>query len=349
MGARKRREAILLALTSAERRELERLSRSRSAPAGEVERARMLLDYADGVSVTELARRLDTDRSKVYRCIEKARQFGAMEALEDRPRKGKQISITQEARMWLIALASQDPIELGYSEKVWTMELLARHARENCQIAGHRSLRRLAKGTAHKILAEAEISPYRTTRLTQSTVSPVEATADVQCLYQEVKIVRKRGQPESEPAMPVVLYGEKHGGPAEDGNYVNVASIGVFVGIDVHTGYIHGLAGESNGGVQFVQFLKHLHAGYPKKTKLRLALHNHSSHISRESLEFLTAMPDRFDLIFSRKHDVWLKLVEVLFGKMTRKALRCVTVSAKSDLISRLNEYWLCLNKESAS
>ena len=55
--ARKSKRASLV-LTQEQRATLQVLSASRVAPAREVERAKVMLGYADGVSITELQRRL---------------------------------------------------------------------------------------------------------------------------------------------------------------------------------------------------------------------------------------------------------------------------------------------------
>jgi hypothetical protein len=57
--------------------------------------------------------------------------------LEDRPRPGKEPTITAEAKAWLVSLACQKPKELGYPHELWTTRLLARHAREHGPAAGH--------------------------------------------------------------------------------------------------------------------------------------------------------------------------------------------------------------------
>src|SRR5260370_7088972 len=77
---------------------------------------------------------------KVRRYIERAKTDGAMAALDDRPRPGKEPTITVEAKTWGVALACRKPKELGYPHEVWTTRLLAAHAREPGPRQGHRRL-----------------------------------------------------------------------------------------------------------------------------------------------------------------------------------------------------------------
>ena len=80
------------------RRILERIARSRSASAQRVERARILLVYAGGRTVSAIAPDLGTNRPKVERCVDKGLQLGPLAALGDLPRPGRPATIPAAAR-----------------------------------------------------------------------------------------------------------------------------------------------------------------------------------------------------------------------------------------------------------
>jgi Homeodomain-like domain len=80
--------------------------------------------------------------------------YGALAALDDRPRPGKEPVITPEAKAWLVSLACDKAKEHGYPHELWTTRLLARHARERGPEAGHQCLARLVQGTVCKILGQ---------------------------------------------------------------------------------------------------------------------------------------------------------------------------------------------------
>jgi hypothetical protein len=73
--ARKSERASLV-LTQEQRTTLQELSSSRVASAREVERAKVMLGYADGESITELQRRLGFSRPMIYRCVDKVSNAG---------------------------------------------------------------------------------------------------------------------------------------------------------------------------------------------------------------------------------------------------------------------------------
>jgi Homeodomain-like domain len=84
-----------------------------------------------------------------------------MAALDDSPRPGKEPTITDAARAWVVSLACQKPRGLGYPHELWTTRLLARHVRETAETAGHPCLRRLAQGTVCKILDQHDVQPHK--------------------------------------------------------------------------------------------------------------------------------------------------------------------------------------------
>lgn len=73
--ARKTKGAALV-LTTEHRTMLTELAGSRTAPIREVERAKILLGYADGASISELMRRIGVGRPMICKCIDKALATG---------------------------------------------------------------------------------------------------------------------------------------------------------------------------------------------------------------------------------------------------------------------------------
>src|SRR6516165_4346509 len=99
------RQAVELAMTSEEIAQLTSVSHSRTERASRVERARMLLAYRKTPSFFAVAHRLGAHHQTVQRCVERAVAYGPLAALDDRPRPGKEPTITPEAKAWLVSLA----------------------------------------------------------------------------------------------------------------------------------------------------------------------------------------------------------------------------------------------------
>src|SRR6202171_5502081 len=147
------RHALEVVMRDEEVARLMALSRSRTEPASRVERARMLLAYRENPSFFAVAHALGVHHQTVQRCVERALAYGPMAALDDRPRSGKEPTITAEAKAWLVSLACCKAKELGYPHELWTTRLLARHAREPGPGGGAATLGQVAQGPVCTILA----------------------------------------------------------------------------------------------------------------------------------------------------------------------------------------------------
>ena len=153
------RRAIELSLEDADVERLRSIAQSRTEPASRVERARILLSYREDPSFFAVGRALGLHHQTVQRCVERAVVEGPMAALDDRPRPGREPSITLEAKAWLVDLACRKAKELGYPHELWTTRLLASHALASSVIEGSRP----GRGRS----SSAAIGPSTTARSTQ--------------------------------------------------------------------------------------------------------------------------------------------------------------------------------------
>ena len=90
------------------------IARSRTESASRVGRARMLLAYREDPSFFAVGRAVGAHHQTVQRCVERALAYGPMAALDDRPRPGREATITAEAKAWVVDLACRKAKELGY-------------------------------------------------------------------------------------------------------------------------------------------------------------------------------------------------------------------------------------------
>src|SRR5215813_1137442 len=95
------RRVIALPTDAKQRQRLLEISRSRTEPTGRVERARIILAYLDDPSAYAVARAIGVTQQTVTRCLERAAELGVIEALDDRPRAGRDPVMTAEAKTWL--------------------------------------------------------------------------------------------------------------------------------------------------------------------------------------------------------------------------------------------------------
>jgi transposase len=354
------RQAIELAIGEKDLAALGAIVRSRTAPASRVERARMLLAYREDPSFFAVAQDMGVHHQTVQRCVERALAYGPMVALDDRPRPGKEPTITAEAKAWVVNLACRKAKELGYPHELWTTRLLARHAREQGPAEGHSCLAKLAQGTLCTILNGQEIKPHKVRYyLERRDPQFKQKMAEVLCVYRQVKVIKEtaaaaKQKPSDEVA--IVSYDEKPGiqalattapdlppGPgnhatfARDHEYKRYGTVSLLAGIDLLTGQVNALVKDRHRSREFIEFLKLIDAAYPTHTAIKLILDNHSAHISKETRAWLADQPaGRFEFVFTPKHGSWLNLIEGFFSKLARSVLRHIRVESKQELKDRI-------------
>ena len=357
------RRSIKLTINKADLAQLESIARSRTEAAGRVERSRILLAYRQDPSFYAVAQTMGLHAQTVKRCIERAKAEGALAALDERARPGKEPTITVEAKTWVVALACRKAKELGYPHEVWTTQLLADHARQHGPAAGHSCLSRLAQGTVCKILDAQEVKPHKVRYYLERRDPQFKAKmAQVLCVYSQVNVLKKaataamkKNRKPSE-AVTVISYDEKPGIqaiattapdlPPEPGvyptftrefEYKRHGTVSLLAGIDLVTGKVHALVTDRHRSREFIDFLKLVDAAYPTHTAIRLILDNHSAHISKETNAWLATRPvGRFEFTFTPKHGSWLNLIEGFFSKLARSVLRHIRVASKQELKERI-------------
>ena len=369
------RRVIALRTDVEQRQRLLEISRSRTEPTSRVERARIILAYLDDPSAYGVARSVGVAPQTVTRCVERAAELGVIEALDDRPRAGRDPTITAEAKTWLMALACHKPKELDYPHELWTTRLLAAHARQHGPSAGHPSLAKLAQGTVCKILAEHQVKPHKIRYYLEKRDPKFEPKmAEILCVYRQVAMLREQAESGKSMArdstgdgcLAIVSYDEKPGIQAigttvpdrpplpgksptvmRDHEYKRHGTLTLMAGINLLTGHLHALVTERHRSREFIEFLKLLDAAYPADTAIEVILDNHSAHVSRETTTWLAAQPiGRFTFTFTPTHGSWLNLIEGFFSKLARSVLRHIRVSSKHELKERLMGFIDDINRE---
>ena len=335
-------------------------SRSRTEGAAKVHRAKILLAYHQGESISEIARELRTNRPKVERTVQKALEYGVRSALRDLPRRGRPPRISAEAKAWLVSVACTKPKDLGYAAETWTTRELARHVRKHCLGSGYPSLSHLSRGTVSKVLTRSEVKPHKIQyylgrRDLEFDLKMVQALLT----YKEVEMIRTSDPKAKEaPYVAVLSYDEgpgiqaiqnvapdlppvpgRHPSIGRDYEYKRHGVVSLLAAIDLVSGHVHGDVQDRHRSAEFTDFLKKLDSFYAPDIKIRMILDNHSSHISKETKRYLATVPNRFEFIFTPTHGSWLNIIETFFSKATRSFLRALRVKSKSELKERILKY----------
>ena len=344
-----------LTLSDAQREMLGELARSRTAPVREVERAKVLLRYADGASIMDIQRDVGVSRPTIYKCIDKAIAAGVLVGLKDRFHRPKEPEISAEARAWVVSLACTKPKEHGLAAELWTLSALARFVGEHAQAAGFPRLCNTNKTTIWRILNERDIKPHRIRYYLERrdpefkrkmhevlmvyrdlSLQPVPGSGDDQTVY-TVSVDEKPGvQALGTIAPDLPPQPGRYTGIGRDYEYVRHGTLSILAALDLNTGEIIAEVEPRHRSREFIALLKRLDAHYPEAATIRMVLDNHSSHISKETMAYLATRPGRFEYVHTPKHGSWLNLIECAFSKMARSFLRHIRVASRDELKDRI-------------
>ena len=354
--ARKSNRAALV-LTQEQRATLKELAASRSAPVREMERAKVLLGYADGTSITELQRRLGFGRPMIYRCVDKALAAGVHMGLKDKYHRPHEPEISDEAKAWVVSIACTKPKDHELAAELWSISALARFVGGHAELAGFPRLANAGKSTIWRILDDNDIKPHKIRYYLEKRDPDFDRKMqEVLMVYRDVSIYTAGAVHDARPnPIYTVSVDEKPGVQAigltapdlppkpgkastfgRDYEYVRHGTVSILAGIDLHSGHIFANVEDRHRSVEFIGLLKQLDAHYPEEAIIRVVLDNHSAHISKETMAYLRERPGRFEYVHTPKHGSWLNLIECAFSKMARTFLRHIRVTSKDDLKQRI-------------
>ena len=364
------RKASVITLSDEDRSYLETQTKARTIQAQTVMRARILLLKADGLSIDAIADKVDMNRKSIMLCINKYLEGGVENALFDAPGRGRNAEITDDEKAWIINIACQKPVDLGYSAEVWTRALLTKHINKFAEGAGHIRLSTVSQSKVRTILEEADIKPNKITYYCENRDPDFDQKMhNVLLVYKQLSLqFDERGQllpfAEDGQVVHVLSYDEKpgiqaiantsedllpdesHRNISRDYEYKRLGTVALLAGIDLQTGEAIPLVRDRHSSKEYVEFLSLLDAKYPKGDKIRLVLDNLKVHTSEETRKYLAKVPGRFEFVFTPKHGSWLNLVEGFFSKLTRQFLKGIRVKTKEELVGRIYKYFEEVNDE---
>ena len=353
------RKASVITLSDEDRSYLETQTKARTIQAQTVMRARILLLKADGLSIDAIADKVDMNRKSIMLCINKYLEGGVENALFDAPGRGRNAEITDDEKAWIISIACQKPVDLGYSAEVWTRALLTKHINKFAEEAGHIRLSTVSQSKVRTILEEADIKPNKITYYCENRDPDFDQKMhNVLLVYKQLSLqFDENGQllplEEDGQVVHVLSYDEKpgiqaiantsedllpdesHRNISRDYEYKRLGTVALLAGIDLQTGEAIPLVRDRHSSKEYVEFLSLLDAKYPKGDKIRLVLDNLKVHTSEETRKYLAKVPGRFEFVFTPKHGSWLNLVEGFFSKLTRQFLKGIRVKTKEELVER--------------
>lgn len=323
-------------LNGEEKKTLESISNSRTAPYRKVQRACLVLLAAEGMTNTAIAQEVGLQRSMV---IQWRQRFinERLVGLEDRPRPGKPRQYNDADRLRVIETAcSQKPV----GETHWSVRTLAKATG-------------VGRDTVHRILRQANLKPHRVGTFSVSTDPDFSAkVVDVVGLYMHppenavVLCVDEKTQVQAldrtQPLLPMrpgQIERRTH-------DYKRNGTVQLYAALEVQAGRVVPRIEERHRSREFIAFMNQLLRAYPSG-ELHVILDNVKSHDSKEVKEW-HKRPNhkRVAFHFIPTYSSWLNLAEVLFNLLQAKALRRGVFTSKQALVTAILNYIRKFNEE---
>src|SRR6202021_286968 len=297
----------VIELTEQEREELRRWSSSRTLPAGDVFKAKLILGLADGVSYSRLETELNTSRPTIARW--KARfQEGRIAALDGRHKGSRPRKATPALQARVLRKTQQKPPD---GSTHWSCRKMA-------------AATGLSPTTVHRIWSKTRLKPHRLDpyRARNDRVFE-EKAADITPLYMDppqhaaVFCIDEKTAIQAldrlDPVLPLSPgRAERHGF-----EYYRHGTLSLYAALDVKTGEVHGMTASSHTAQQFIAFLTGLVERADWASEIHVVLDNLSAHKTKEVERFLAEHPQvRFH--FTPTYSSWLNQVELWFAKIQR-------------------------------
>lgn len=314
-------------VSASDRRELERLQRAASAPAGLVRRARAVLWMADGVAGAEIARRTGYTVVQVSRIRRRFAEAGVA-GLADQPRSGRPTTITARKRAQIVALTLKPP---PAGQTHWTSRDLARRTQ-----VSYRTVCRIWRGHALKP-HRVETFKFTTDPEAEQKIRDIvglylnpPSNAVVLSLDEKTQI---QALNRTQPLLPL-----RPGLPArQTHDYRRNGLTSLYAALEVASGSVIGECRERHTGLDFVGFLDRVERSYSKQ-ELHVIIDNSSTHTTPAVREWLERHP-WVHFHFTPKGASWINLIEAWFGILTKKSIRRGSFDTVRALIKHILSY----------
>jgi transposase len=318
-----------LVLSGDERMQLESLARSRSLPAGLVQRANLILACGEGAANSAVAKRFGVTNATVGKWRQRF-VVQRIAGLHDELRPGKPRSIDDERIAGLLSTTLHQKPKDGGTH--WSVRGLAAETG-------------ISKTSVHRFLRVFGLQPHRQGTFKLST-DPffVEKLRDVVGLYLNppdkalVLCVDEKSQVQAlertQPLLPMgfgYVEGVTH-------DYRRHGTTTLFAALDLLDGTVLTQCRPRHRHQEFLGFLRTIDKTVPADLEIHIVLDNYATHKHPKVKAWLAARP-RWHLHFVPTYSSWLNLVERFFAHISDKAIRRGSFGSVRDLIVKIDHF----------
>lgn len=318
-----------LPLTDSQREILENLSRSRTAPHREVQRAKVLLLAGQGLANGAVAGQVGVSPSTVRAWRDRFVERGLVRFGEVADGRGRKPSISEE-KIAEIVKATQETTPEGQTH--WSCRTMA-------------EAQGVSPATVQRIWSSRGLKPHLVKTFKLSTDPKFEEKLiDVVGLYLNppdnavVLCLDEKSSVQALDRTQASLPMKKGRAGTVTHDYKRNGTTTLFAALNVLTGVVLGQCLPRHRHEEFLKFLKTIDKETPKGLQVHLILDNYATHKHANVMSWLAKHP-RFHLHFTPTSSSWLNLVERWFRDLTDKAIRRGVFHSVPDLIAAIEKY----------
>jgi transposase len=300
-----------VALSAAERAQLESWTRRRTSAQALALRSRIVLLAADGRNNSQIARELGIHRNVAGKWRSRFLEH-RLDGLVDEPRPGRPRTITdeqvQEVIVKTLESAPKDAThwstrsmarEVGLTQsavvRIWRAFGLQPHRQQTWKLSKDPQFIDKVRDVVGLYLDPPE----------RAVVLCVDEKSQIQALDRSAPIL---------PMLPGIPERATH-------DYKRAGTSSLYAALDLQTGKVIGSLHSRHRAIEFKKFLQTIDRAVPADLAVHLILDNSSTHKTPAIRTWLTAHP-RFVVHFTPTSSSWLNLVERWFAELTTKKLR---------------------------
>ncbi len=316
-------------MSDGQREALAVISRSRTAPYRQVQRARALLLAGDGVANARIAARVGVKAATVRSWRARFAEDGLAKMGKVRAGRGRKSTIPQSTIDELVDL-TQHSKPAGQTH--WSCRTMA------AQVG-------VSPATVQRVWAARGLKPHlvhsfklsNDPRFEEKLIDVVGLylappdNAIVLCLDEKSSV---QALDRTQPSLPMT----KGRAATMTHDYKRHGTTTLFAALDVLTGTVIGECLPRHRHEEFLKFLRKIDHEVPTGLAVHLICDNYATHKHPNVKAWLAKHP-RFHLHFTPTSSSWLNLVERWFRELTEKALRRGVFHSVPDLIAKIEDY----------
>ena len=323
------RVAPPISLSPEQRKELEQISRARSLPARQVERARIVLRAADGWLDKDIAEELGITAEKAARWRRRFLAGGLAALRKDAPRPGRPRTVPATTVKLIIDKTTQEKpaaathwstrgmaAAVGVSEatvrRIWHAHGLKPHLVKTFKVSNDPDF-------AEKL--EAIVGLY---------LNPPEH-AMVFCVDEKSQI---QALDRTQPGLPI----KKGRCGTMTHDYKRNGTVTLFAALNTLDGAVISMCDDRHRHQEWLRFLRVIDELNPEAKEIHLIADNYATHKHPKVQRWLKRHP-RIHMHFTPTSSSWLNMVERFFRDLTTKRIRRGVFRSIEDLIAAIDEY----------